>query len=164
MNDISEDSDFVKLEKTVEDVLTENNLQSVLYFSRIQKHWEIIVGKPLAAKTSPVQLLKKKLIVNVADAAYSHHLKYFERQILDLIASPEICGEGVVKKVSFKVGKTTAKTSKKKLPNQEKGSKRISSQVDPKALETAENIGDRKLKASFSRLMTKRLSKKTPSS
>ncbi len=164
MNDISEDSDFVKLEKTVEDVLNENNLQSVLYFSKIQKHWEIIVGKPLAAKTSPVQLIKKKLIVNVADAAYSHHLKYFERQILDLIASPEICGEGVVKKVSFKVGKTAPKPANKNPQKSQNRSKRISPQIDPKAQKTSENIGDRKLKASFSRLMTKRLSKKTSSS
>ncbi len=160
MNDISEDSDFVKLEKTVEDVLTENNLQSVLYFSKIQKYWEIIVGKPLAAKTSPIQLHKKKLIVHVADAAYSHHLKYFERQILDLIASPEICGEGVVKKVSFRVGKTTIASSPKPPQKSQKGSKRISSQVDPKAQQTAENISNRKLKASFARIMSKRLSKK----
>ena len=67
MIDFAKENEFVKLEKSVEEVLTENNLQSVLYFSKIQKHWDIIVGKPLAAKTSPALLRKQVLTVIVED-------------------------------------------------------------------------------------------------
>ena len=163
MNDFLEGHDFVKVEKTVEEVLTENNLQSVLYFSKIQKHWEIIVGEPLAAKTSPVQLIKKKLIVHVVDAAYSHHLKFFEKNIIDLIASPEICGEGVVNKVIFKVGKPLKKALDQKSATASDDPKQLHPALDEVAVETAESIEDKKLKASFTRLMSSRINKKIKS-
>jgi hypothetical protein len=161
MKNYTEDHEFVKLEKAVEEVLVENNLQAVLYFSKIHKHWEIIVGKPLAQKTFPVQLQSKKLVVMVEDAAYSHHLKYFERQILDLIASPEICGEGVVKSVEFRVGKQSKHQGlqpKQTEPAEVEGK---ITEIKQEALDTAESIADRKLKASFVRLMSRRFFKKS---
>ncbi|MBU2514152.1 DUF721 domain-containing protein [bacterium] len=152
----SEDGNqFTKLEKAVENVLVENKLQSVLYFTKIHKYWEVIVGKPLAGKTSPAKLVKKTLIVMVEDAAYSHHLKYFEKNIIDLIASPEICGEGIVRKVVFKVKEKSL--IKQKQVAQPESKEQVPIKIKPiknEAAQTAEIIKDKRLKASFSRFMS----------
>ncbi len=159
-----DDNQFTKLEKAVENVLVENKLQSVLYFTKIYKHWEIIVGKPLARKTSPEKLVKKTLIVRVEDAAYSHHLKYFEKNILDLIASPEICGEGVVRKVVFKVKeKSIVKQNQASQPKPEKPAPVKTKSIKEEASQTAEIIKDKRLKASFSRFMSNNISEKDDS-
>jgi Dna[CI] antecedent, DciA len=155
MNEPSEQKSVTKLEKAVEDVLIENNLQAVLYYSKILKNWEILVGKPLAVKTSPEKLVRKTLFVTVEDAAYSHHLKYYEKQLLDLIASPEICGEGAVKKILFRVGQpsdTLSAEENEVLLESQKYQKIV--EVSDDALKTSNQIVDKKLKSSFSRFMS----------
>lgn len=158
MNDFSDTPRPEKLERTVEKVLKDNDLQSVLFFSKIQKHWEIIVGKPLAAKTAPVKLHEKTLIVEVEDAAYSHHLKYYESNIIDLIASPEICGEGIVKKVVYQVGKSAKKQMEESISKTETESLSIDAAIQQSAEQQGESIQDRKLKNVFVRLMSRRVS------
>ena len=158
MSNQFEENDFTKLEDAVEDVLIENNLQAVLYFSKIYKNWEVIVGKPLATKTSPAKLVKKTLIVNVEDAAYSHHLKYYEKNIMELIASPEICGSGVVRKIVFKVGKhSILAASKKAAQMSESQSKHDKKEIKEKAKQTAAQISDKQLSSAFGRYMSKNL-------
>lgn len=154
-----EDRKLTKLEHSVEEVLTENQLQAVLHFSKIYKNWEVIVGKPLTTKTSPAKLDKKTLIVNVVDAAYSHHLKYYEKSILELIASPEICGEGIVKKVVFKVGKALRWNSlNQDVQESDENTKRKRDQKpDERAESTAVKIADKGLRSAFSRYMSKNL-------
>ncbi len=75
MNEQFPESRFSKLDKAVENALVENKLQAVLYFRKIFKHWDIIVGESLALKTVPSKLVRKVLYVTVEDAAYSHHMK-----------------------------------------------------------------------------------------
>lgn len=160
MTTSSEDNHVSKLEEAVEDVLKENNLQSVLYFTKIYKHWDVIVGESLAFKTIPAKLQNKALYVLVEDAAYSHHLKFFERNILDLIASPEICGEGAVKKVIFQVGeKSVIKNRRKTFKQIENSEDKIEETLHEEAVETSEKIGDKSLKKIFTRLMSKNLSR-----
>ena len=158
MSNPSTKNDFTKLEGSVEEVLKENKLQAVLYFSRIYKHWEVIVGSPLATKTSPAKLVKKTLIVNVEDAAYSHHLKYYEKKILELIASPEICGKGVVYKIVFQVGKKSILAASKTAAQlQETESASAQNQIKRQAQQTADQITDKRLGLAFSRFMSKNL-------
>lgn len=156
MNESDNQVNVTKLEDAVEDVLVENNLQAVLYFSKIQKNWSVLVGEPLAVKTSPQKLEKKTLIVAVEDAAYSHHLKYYEQQLLDLIASPEICGEGAVKRVRFRVGEPSPMASAELEKATAKPEFDRSKPVDlsETARDTSECIEDRKLKNSFARYMS----------
>lgn len=161
MTSSSDSNDVSKLEEAVEGVLKENNLQSVLYFTKIYKHWEIIVGESLAFKTLPAKLKNRTLYVLVEDAAYSHHLKFFERNILDLIASPEICGEGAVRKVVFQVGEKSVIKKKREVFKQETAEETIvEAELHEAAIATSEKIGDTSLKTIFSRLMSRNLSRK----
>lgn len=160
-----QESDFFKVEQVVEKVLKKRNQQAILYFSKIFRNWDIIVGAPLAQKTAPQKLTARTLYIMVEDAAYAHHLKYFTKNIIELIASPEICGEGVVKKIVFRVGpksimrQNTAKkksTLQKPLP--------IAYKILPHAQKTAKSINDSKLQRLFASFMSKTISRKSSSS
>lgn len=151
-----------KANRLIEKVLTDNHLQDVIFFNQILRNWEIIVGKPLATKTSPGKLQYKTLSVWVEDAAYAQHLKYFEGKILDLISSPEICGENRVLKIKFRVGEIKSPQAEKKVPDsQQLIQKSIPQPIQKQAEECAENIQDQELKTSFARMMAKILSKKS---
>lgn len=147
---------FVKVEKVVEKVLKENNLQDLLYFSRILNNWEVIVGVPLAKKAIPLKLAKRTLHVGVVDSAYSHHLRFYESNIIELIASPEICGEGAVRKIVFKTTQkqinspsAAAADVPPKVENQ------LSESEKERVDDTAGQIQDRQLQKIFSRYMGK---------
>ncbi|MDH5560839.1 MAG: DUF721 domain-containing protein [Deltaproteobacteria bacterium] len=148
-----------QLEKILLAVLSENQRESFLHYTKILKNWELIIGKPLAAKTFPQKIEKKILHVLVCDASYSHHLKYFEDSILELIGSPEICGEGAVKKIQYHVGDTAKLINDAK---KEDKPRRPPKTLDPKSEEKAELVSniirDPKLRKSFSSFMKKSLS------
>lgn len=150
-----------KAGKLIEKVLTANQLQSIIFYNKIIQHWEVIVGIPLAAKTSPAKLYKKSLTVLVEDAAYAQHLRYFENKILELISSPEICGENKVLKIIFRVGKIKPREQIERIVQPHPLPK---NQITEKSLKTAdkcaEKIQDKVLKQSFARLMAKSLDKK----
>lgn len=160
MNDALFDPETQKLEKSVEKVLVENNLEAVLYFRKIYKHWKIIVGESLARKTVPQKLEKKTLVVAVEDAAYSHHLQYFEGNILELIASPEICGKGIVQKIQFRVSsKSILNDPTREVSDTEAIAPPISDEILEQAKTVAQGITDKKLKSAFERYMSKALDK-----
>ncbi len=73
---------FFKAEKVIEKVLKQNNLHEMIFFTKIRKHWEVIVGKPLAKKAVPIKLKRQVLTIGVKDSAYSHHLRYFAPNII----------------------------------------------------------------------------------
>lgn len=151
---------FVKVEKVVKKVLIDNNCQDVYYFSRIYKHWDVIIGESLSGKTSPQKIEKKVLYIMVEDAAYSHHLKYYEKNIIDLISSPEICGEGVIRKIVFRVSPDSL-IDKPRIIKEKKSkvSKNISAEAKELSDKSSQIIKDKRLKRSFARLMSKTLSK-----
>ncbi|MCP4757610.1 MAG: DUF721 domain-containing protein [Proteobacteria bacterium] len=159
MEDNFPEKQLVKVEKIVEKVLIENRQQDVLYFSKIYKHWEVIVGAPLAQKTAPMKLEKKTLFITVEDAAYSHHLRYFEQNMVDLIASPEICGEGAVKRIVFRVGSTTP-LDRKIVSDDPDARKpvRIDPQAQLQSQKVSGQIRDRNLQKLFARFMSKTVS------
>ena len=151
---------FFKAEKVIEKVLKQNNLQEVLYYTKILKHWEVIVGKPLSKKAVPMKLQKKVLYIGVIDSAYSHHLRFYEPNIIELIASPEICGDGAVKKIVFRIRRKKAKTENLPMPLLEPNNQNTLSEADNmRAEETSLQIKDQRLKKIFSRYMAKTISK-----
>ncbi len=160
MQDDFPDHTFFKVEKVIEKVLKQNNLEEVLYFSRILNHWEVIVGEPLSKKALPLKLVKRSLYVGVVDSAYSHHLRFFESNILELIASPEICGEGAVRKIIFRI--IQKKTVDYQEPEQALPAtvQKVLSEPDRERVnETALQIRDNRLQKIFSRYMGKIVSK-----
>ncbi len=151
---------FFKAEKVIEKVLKQNNLQEVLYYTKILKHWEVIIGKPLSKKAVPMKLQKKVLYIGVIDSAYSHHLRFYEPNIIELIASPEICGDGAVKKIVFRT--TRKKVNPENLPTpvlQPDNQNTLSVADNLRAEETSLQIKDQRLKKIFSRYMAKTISK-----
>jgi len=151
---------FFKVEKVIEKVLKQNDLQDLLYFSKITNHWEVIVGTPLSKKAVPLKLVRRVLHVGVADAAYSHHLRFFEPNILALIASPEICGEGVVRKVIFKTVQMQARVKRAHESETITKPQNVLCEDDKVRVEkTAKQISDNHLQTAFSRCMGKIISK-----
>jgi len=151
---------FFKAEKVIEKVLKQNNLSEVLYYTKILKHWEVIIGKPLAKKAVPMKLKKKVLTIGVIDSAYSHHLRFYEPNILELIASPEICGDGAVKKIVFRITRKKANSDNPPMPLLLTGKQNPLNKADSlRAEETSLQIKDQRLKKIFSRYMAKTISK-----
>lgn len=151
---------FFKVEKVVEKVLKENRLEEVLYFTRILNHWDVIVGNPLSKRAVPLKLVKRVLYVGVVDSAYSHHLRFFEANILELIASPEICGEGAVRKIVFRT--VRRKISNRPIPEHPatpENSRSLSKAEKSRVEGTARHIKDTYLKKMFTRYMGKVVSK-----
>ena len=165
MEDNSLDQDVERVEKTIETVLREQGRQAILHYAKINRHWEIIVGSSLAQKTAPLKLVRRTLTILVEDAAYAHHLTYFEKNILELIASPEICGEGAVNKIVFRVGTKPVMKDRVDEPDSDPA---VPEKKSPKILSsariTADNINDQSLKKVFARCMSKILRKKGDSS
>jgi hypothetical protein len=158
MDDPLKNQGFIKAEKVIENVLIQNNKQRILYFSKIRKYWDVIVGEPLSKKTAPGKLVKKTLHVMVMDSAYSHQLRFFEKRILELIDSPEICGESVVKKIVFKVDPDFLTQDKHPKAKQEE---RPQPPIPPEIFERSEKaesrIRDTTLRNAFGRFMAKTL-------
>ena len=155
------DREAQKVDKIVEKVLREQGRQAILHYAKINRHWEVIVGSSLAKKTAPLKLVRKTLTVLVTDGAYAHHLQYYENNILGLIASPEICGEGAVNKVVFRVG---TKPIRQEIEEQVAANQSRFQKEIPKLLsvakETAGNISDQTLQNAFARCMSKIVAKK----
>jgi len=159
--DFTPDLDFYKVEAVVDKVLVENNREDLLHFSKIYRYWDVIIGGPLATKTIPQKLEYRTLTILVEDAAYAHHLRFFEGRILDLISSPEICGENIVRKVRYHVGPIRKRESQYTADVQEQ--KKVNSLIPAKVHQAqwvARQISDERLKKRFSRLMAKVTSKK----
>ncbi|MCP4297747.1 MAG: DUF721 domain-containing protein, partial [Proteobacteria bacterium] len=109
-------------------------------------------------------LEKGILTILVADAAYAYHLRFFKSKILDLIASPEICGENIVRDITYFVGPLP---KWKKMPNRSQTkSKKVEwrkKRIDSLSQKTASVIGELELKKRFSRFMHSKTSGKTQS-
>ena len=158
------DREALKVEKIVEKVLREQGKQAILHYAKINRHWKVIIGESLAKKTAPLKLIRQTLTILVEDAAYAHHLKYFEKNILDLIASPEICGEGAVTKVLFRVGtKSTVKEREERVEFTQVELAKVAPEILTAAKETANNINDESLSQAFARCMSKIVAKKSES-
>ena len=164
MEDKLLDREVQKVEKILEKVLRDQGRQAILHYAKINRHWEVIIGSSLAKKTAPLKLVRRTLTILVEDAAYAHHLKYFEKTILDLIASPEICGEGAVTKVIFRVGtKSIMEEHTEQVESNQSQIKKEVPKILAAARETASNINDQRLEKAFARCMSKIMTKKSES-
>lgn len=151
---------FFKTEAVIESALREHNLQDLIYFTKVYKYWDLIVGGPLSDKTLPLKLEKKVLWVMVEDAAYAHNLRFYMQTMLDLIASDQICGEGKVKSIRFRVG--PIKTVRHQIDIERSAKKRkieVKEEDKQRSDQCASVIEDRRLKSLFSKLMSKHVSR-----
>lgn len=154
------DLQFFKVEKVIEKVLKENHLQEVYYFTRIVTHWPVIVGEPLARKAVPLKLERYVLQIGVVDSAYSHHLRFYENRILDLIASPEICGENAVRKILFRtIAPDSGPATHPQTTTTPSKHRPMSSAEESRVSKTSGQISDQQLKSFFSRYMGKLISR-----
>lgn len=151
---------FFKTEAVIEAALRENNLHDLIHFSKIYKYWDLIVGDSLADKTLPIKLDRGVLWVKVEDAAYAHNLRFYVPTMLDLMASVEICGEGVVRSIRFRVGALHTIWKKAQKPKVEEKKKIVVNKEKKQQSDACSSvIQDRRLKTVFSKLMSKHISR-----
>jgi len=146
-------SDTHSLNSALKTAVKSERLTALQHFSIIRQYWKIIIGAPLENKTAPLKLENKTLFILVKDASYHHHLEYFIQEMLDLMASEAILGEGKVTKIVFRVGEQL------KAPEIRNGHKHhlrpLESEEEKKVSEVSKNIKDDELRASFAGWMAK---------
>ena len=81
--------------------LVNNGYQDILWLSKVQSNWELIVGSGLSKKAWPVYLNKGILRINTSDAAYTTALRYNKHDILSNIRVA--IQSTVIKDLSFSV-------------------------------------------------------------
>lgn len=151
---------FFKTEAVIEAALKENNLHDLIHYSKIYKYWDLIVGGPLADKTSPIKIEKRVLWVMVEDAAYAHNLRFYTPTMLDLIASDQICGEGIVRSIRFRVGPIHTVRHQAKVSDPKEKNKIVVKEEEKQRSDACSSvIQDRRLKTIFSKLMSKHISR-----
>jgi len=145
--------DTHSLNHTLKKAVNSNRLTALQNFHIIRRYWNIIIGEALADKTAPLRLVNKTLFILVKDAAYRHHLDYFIEDIIELIASEAILGEGKVTKIEFRVGEQ--ETEPEIIIEQKPNLKPLKSEEEKRVTEISDNIKDDDLRGVFARYMAK---------
>ena len=145
-----------RIEVAIENALLKSGRENIVHYFRIYQHWQVIIGEALAQKTFPKKFERGVLTVLVEDAAYAYHLRYFRDRILELISSPAICGENVVRDIKYSVGQIP-----KRLDSPPKGLEKTRVKRkrkilrDPALKKSILKIQDPRLQKKFSQLVTK---------
>lgn len=156
------DNEITSIDQVLRESFEQNGNPDFYHFRRIVKYWEVImVG--LADKTAPIKLKNKVLYITVSDSAYTHNLSYYVDELLQLIASEPICGEGAVRKIIFRTGELPPKSSVP--PEIEKNEKQPPAEqkeiiILPEVIEESSHIQDEELRNIFSRYMNKTITRK----
>ncbi len=108
----------------------------------------------MAEVITPFKLSQKTLFVLVADAAYSENFSYYIENLIALIASEPICGEGKVTKVRFRVGEKP-EIQEEPPETAELKVRKLDSEASEAIEKTAANIQDEELREIFIKYMTK---------
>ena len=146
------------LSHVLRDVFKKQDNEVLYLFALIQKNWEVIVGESLATKTAPKMIYRGKLVIIVEDSSWSHHLKYYENQIVQFVEA--LCGTKAIKAITFHVEPLPERSPKAKPITDKKrvGSTKIAPGVT-RELEEASPIEDKKIRKTFARFMAKSLKK-----
>ncbi len=148
-----------KAEEVISQVLRKNHLDDLLYFAKIRKSWAEIVGKPLSHKTRPQSLKKGVLTILTEDAAYAQHLSYYNKSILELIASDGLCGPGIVKRVKFIYGRLPPLPLQSPEPQNPRPRPLLRDEAYAQADAASQGLRDKNLKKAFSNAMAQFLRK-----
>jgi len=147
---------LTSIDQALRDSFKENGHPEFYHFRRIVKYWEVIMDK-LSEKTAPSSLRKKVLYITVSDSAYTDTLSYYVDELINLISSEAICGEGAVRKIIFRTGELPTTfivppeigKNAKKLPTERKET------ILPEVIQESNHIQDEELRDIFSRYMNK---------
>ncbi len=143
--------------QAIETVFDKAPLKNLLLLSRIQANWAVIIGDSLVKVTKPLKIKNKCLYVGVSDAAYAQHLLYFQNHLLVLLASPYICDEGTITKITFQV---IPFTNEKTIQTKQKKTKpKLTVQTNEKIEKTGQLIQNAQVKRSFQLFMQTTLQK-----
>jgi len=145
--------DTHSLNHTLKKAVNSQRLTSLQNFNIIRRYWKVIIGDALEDKTAPLKLENKTLFILVKDAAYRHHLDYFTDDIIELIASEAILGEGKVTRIQFRVGEQEKEPEIK--TEQKQHLKPLKSEEEKKVTEISDNIKDDDLRGVFAKWMAK---------
>lgn len=145
------------LNSSLEKALKDRHLEDLLFYSKILQHWNVIVQEPLSSRTAPYKLEKHTLHVHVEDAAYSYHLKHYEKQILDYIRA--VIQSRQVQKIRFSVGPLNKTTAPSPQINDSKNPETQATPITKETENTSRLIQNERTRIRFSRWMNKRRQK-----
>ncbi|MBI4825465.1 MAG: DUF721 domain-containing protein [Nitrospirae bacterium] len=77
----------------------ESGIESGLLVNKLQKHWPKIVGKTIAAHTSPEAIKDKQLTIAVDTPQWMHHLGFFKEEISEKLKTYDMT------EIRFKLGR-----------------------------------------------------------
>ena len=145
---------FSHLKPAAYHALNELDLEEVIHIARLIGNWSEIIGKPLDKKTRPLRITKGTLTILTQEPAYAQHLKYYESTIIELLATDAVLGEGIVKKIKFKVGEfqPLPETPQPQPPAPKKRGREKDQALNEAEAKTS-HIKDGRLKKAFSRAM-----------
>ena len=83
----------------VAQTLRQAGLGRVVLMSRLERHWEEIVGPQLAAVTQPDKIRSQVLFVTVSDAIWLQQMMFYQSQVLHNIR--DVLGEVAISRLHF---------------------------------------------------------------
>jgi predicted nucleic acid-binding Zn ribbon protein len=90
---------FQDIQKVLNKVLKNYNLEKDVKKEQIFENWEIIVGKNLSEKCTPIKQEENVLFLKAKNSVWSNELKLRQKDLLSLIH--EKTGNKIIKKLRF---------------------------------------------------------------
>lgn len=122
----------------------ESGIENGLLVNKLQKNWPMLVGKTIAAHTSPESVKDKQLTITVDTPQWMHHLGFFKEELSEKLKQYDMS------EIRFKLGKLSkAEESKPSLPKLE-----LSSDDSAYIEDTLKDVDDPELKEKLKNLIT----------
>jgi predicted nucleic acid-binding Zn ribbon protein len=93
-------SNTQKISEVIEEYLKNSGLNHKLKKARIINHWEDLVGRAVAKRTTSIYIRKKTLFVSLNSSVVKNELLMMRQQIID--ALNKYAGEIIIEKIVIK--------------------------------------------------------------
>ena len=90
-------SNTQKISEVIDEYLKNSGLTQKLKRARIINHWEELIGKAIAKKTTSIYIKKKTLFVSLNSSVVKNELMMMRQQIIDAINKE--AGEILIEKI-----------------------------------------------------------------
>jgi predicted nucleic acid-binding Zn ribbon protein len=93
-------SNTQKISEVIDEYLKNSGLTQKLKKARIINHWEELIGKAIAKRTTSIYIKKKTLFVSLNSSVVKNELMMMRQQIIDAINKQ--AGEILIEKIVIK--------------------------------------------------------------
>ncbi|MDO8283030.1 MAG: DUF721 domain-containing protein [Thermodesulfovibrionia bacterium] len=121
----------------------ESGIENGLLVNKLQKHWPKLVGKTIAAHTSPEAIKDKQLTITVDTPQWMHHLGFFKEEISEKLKQYDMT------EIRFKLGRLSKAEASIPSPNKLELSNDDFAYIE----DTLKDINDPELKEKLTKLI-----------